>query len=184
MNRETFKLIASIVPLVAFFLAYKFLGIIPATLTLVVSSCLALLAEYLYLKEKPSTASLLSCVALVFFGSMTYFMQDATYIKMKPTVIYLIFAAILFFSSATSKNLAAKLMSKISPDLKLSAKKLDMYCGFSFVICALSNEFVWRNFEESTWINFKIFILPIMIFIMVGLSAFLSAKRNLKSRNV
>ena len=169
------KSILEFVPLVTFFLAYyyfpnpkNFTGeelsvekIIFATKVFVPILLFASFLSYLILRTI-SKMSLITALLVIFFGALTIWFRDPTFIKMKPTIIYLSFASILIIGLMRNKSLLQSLMgSTLALEEKgwiLLTKRIIIF----FISLAFLNELVWRYFGQDQWVNFKTFGMPIL----------------------
>ena len=97
------KSLIEIIPLILFFIANAKYGIIVATKIFVITTLIALIASYLYLK-KISTPLLITSFLVLIFGGLTIFFKDPTFIKLKPTIVYLLFSSFLFLGLKLKKN--------------------------------------------------------------------------------
>jgi intracellular septation protein len=160
MNTYLQKL-CELVPLVLFFAFYKAFDIFAATAVMVVTSIISLLI-ILWIEKRISHILLFSAVISIISGIVTLYSKDATYIKMKPTVLYIIFALGLLVSKTLGKDF---LQMALGHAFEMPKDKWwQLTCSFSlfFVSLAVLNEFVWRNFPEEVWVNFKVFgIIPL-----------------------
>jgi intracellular septation protein len=96
-------------------------------------------------------------VLVVVFGGLTLWFHDATFIKMKPTIIYLMFAGILFFGLVTGRPTLQTLLEAAYPGLSpLGWRKLTRNWAVFFVFMAVLNEAVWRNTSWDFWVGFKL----------------------------
>jgi len=157
------KLLIELAPLVAFFAAYGRAGIYWATGVLMVATVVSLLASWRLL-GKISAMPVVTAVLVVVFGGLTFALDDPRFIKMKPTMIYILFALVLVIGVAMGKS-PLKLMLGEAFSLTPEGWKVLTYrwLGF-FLFLAILNEIVWRNFSESTWVSFKAFgILPLTL---------------------
>ncbi|RTL73238.1 MAG: septation protein A [Hyphomicrobiales bacterium] len=155
------KLLVELGPLVAFFAAYGRAGIYWATGILMIATVVALIASWRML-GRISPVPVITAVLVVVFGGLTFLLDDPSFIKMKPTMINLIFAGALIVGAAIGKS-PLKLMLGEAFRLKPEGWRILSYrwAAFFFVL-AVANEYVWRNFSEATWVNFKVFgILPL-----------------------
>jgi len=99
----------------------------------------------------------LTAVFVMFFGGLTIYLQDETFIKMKPTVVYLLFAAILLAGLALKRTFLKMLMGEMFTLTDQGWLKLTYRWAGFFVAMALLNEVVWRNVSTDTWVSFKVF---------------------------
>jgi intracellular septation protein len=177
MNNKL-KMILDIAPLAVFFVVYKLLGIREATAALTVLTLLSLAITY-YKTKKIAIAPLVTGVLVVIFGSLTIYMDDDYFIKIKPTLVNLIFASILLGGLARKKSLLRHVMeSALSLDER-GWQILTMRYGWFFVFLAGLNEVIWRNFSTDFWVNFKVFGMFSITIIFTLLQARLIAKHSI-----
>jgi intracellular septation protein len=151
------KLLIEFGPLVVFFATYKFANIFLATLWMVIATASCLLISYL-VDKKISMVLLISGFILLISGSITLLTGDSMYIKMKPTLVYIIFCIILWIGAR--KNEKPFISYVLGSAFKMEDSHwivLSRRFAFYFFIMAVANEIVWRNFSESFWVNFKVF---------------------------
>ena len=161
------QMIADYVPLVVFFISYKFFDIFTATASLIVTSSIAVL--YVYLKEKRVAILPTVTAGLVLvFGSLTLILQDENLIKLKSTIIMCLFALILI-GSAILKKPVLKFVFKDYIQLTADGwQKLSWHYGAVFALIAVLNEFVRRTQTTDMWVNFKVFGITV-IFVIFGI---------------
>lgn len=166
-NESIAKFFYDYLPIIVFFTCYKFSNtpnpLITATIYMVVTTFIALIISYLLTKKIPMVA-LVSGIVLAVFGGLTILLQDETFIKIKPTIVNLLFATILLYGFFTKKAFLSYLLGeqvKISHQawLTLSAR----WACF-FICLALLNEVVWRSFPTDFWVQFKVFgMMPLSL---------------------
>ena len=142
-------------PLVIFFVAYNRYDMFVATAAFMVAIAAAVAASWLLTRHVP--AMLWFTAALVgVFGALTLWLKDETFIKMKPTAVYLIFAAILFFGILTGRNYLKNLFEKAFNGLTETGwNTLAVRWAWFFVAMAVANEIAWRGFSTDIWVHFK-----------------------------
>lgn len=120
---------------------------------------------YARLVQKRAAPMLLFTGAVVLvFGGLTFILRDPTFIKLKPTIIYLFYAAIIFGGFLFGRNLWKSLFAGTLTLPDRIWKILAIRWGLFFVFMAGVNEIVWRNFSEAFWANFKLFgFFPLLI---------------------
>lgn len=157
------KLLIDLGPLLVFFLAYAKAGIFWATGALMAATLVALVLSRVLLKRF-ALAPAVTAVLVVVFGGLTFLLDDPSFIKVKPTIINLLFAGILGFGVVTGRPLLKMFMGEALRLTDEGWRKMTLrWVGFFLVMAAL-NEIVWRNFSEAAWVNFKVFgILPLTI---------------------
>lgn len=150
------KLILDILPLGVFFLGFKWLGVYSATALLLAVTLLVLTVRYVY-ERRIALSPLITAIMVVIFGGLTLWLHDERFIKIKPTIIYLIFAALLFAGCAFRKSLLKPLLGDA---LRLSDRGwqlLALRWGLFFLLLAALNEYVRRYYSTDTWVHFKVF---------------------------
>ncbi len=134
-----------------------------ATAVLVVASVITLgLSRILF--GKIPIMPMVTTALVVFFGGLTLALQDKTFIKMKPTIVYLLFAITLIIGLYLKKPLIKYVLGQAIQLSDTGWTALTIrWIGF-FIAMAFINELVWRNFSESVWVNFKVFgALPLTL---------------------
>ena len=164
MNRTIIKFAADFGPLLIFFIIYfnnendLKLAIPP----FIIATLISLIIIYLLEKRIPMVP-LLSGVLITFFGGLTLYFDNKIFFYMKPTIINLFFAMVLFFGKFFTQKPLLKIFFQNAFDLEdIGWKKLNYrWIGF-FIFVAMLNEIVWRTQTEVFWVNFKVWgLLPI-----------------------
>jgi len=106
----------------------------------------------------------LTLVLVVVFGGLTVWLNDETFFKMKPTIIYAMFAAILGFGLLRGQSYLAALMGQLMPMRHEGWMALTRRMALFFAVLAVLNEGVWRLMSTDAWVNFKTFGLPLALF--------------------
>ena len=136
-----------------------------------IATAISLIASRILLKRIPLMPLVTGAFVLI-FGSLTIYLRDPTFIKIKPTVLYLLFACTLagglFFRKLLLKMLLSEALQMRDEGWRLLTLR---WIGF-FLFLAVANEIVWRNFSEATWVSFKSFgAMPLtFLFMMAQLS--------------
>ena len=164
MNRPIIKFIADFGPLVIFFTIY-FNGendLKTAIPPFVIATLVALVVIY-FLEKKISMVPLTSGILITLFGGLTIYFDNKVFFYMKPTIINLLFAGILFFGKYVTKKPLLKIFFQNAINLENEGwKKLSYRWILFFIFIAILNEIVWRTQSETFWVNFKVWgLLPI-----------------------
>lgn len=151
------KLALDFAPLAVFFAAYKFGDVMLATLALMVATCLSM--GIIYLKERTlALAPLISGGVVMVMGGLSVLLQDEHFIKIKPTIVNLAFAAILLGGVVFAKRGLLKHVLDVAFQLTDEGwRVLSRRWGLFFLFLAGLNECIWRNFSTDFWVNFKVF---------------------------
>ncbi len=100
---------------------------------------------------------LMTAVLVVVFGGLTFWLNDPRFIKIKPTIINLLFAGVLFFGLLTGRPLLKLLLGEAFNLTEEGWRRLSFRWALFFLGLAALNELVWRSFSETVWVNFKVF---------------------------
>jgi intracellular septation protein len=163
MNPQLRKLALDLGPLVLFFGVFQFFGIFVATAVFIPAILIALGLGW-YLERKLSPMAIVTAVMVVFFGGLTLYLKNDVFLKMKPTAIYLMFAAALLGGLAFNR-LFIKYALAFEFELPESVwRALTWRWGLFFLGLAGLNEIVWRNSTTAHWVIFKVWIiLPLLV---------------------
>ena len=143
-------------PLAAFFVVYFGWGLMPATATLIVVTLVGVLLSLAIARRLP-VMPLVTAVVVCVFGGLTLWFNDPRFIKMKPTIVQLFFALVLFGGLAFGRPLLSPLMGHAWPMDHDGWRKLTFRFACFFVAMAALNELVWRTQSEEFWVTFKVF---------------------------
>ena len=150
------KLLIEFGPLAAFGITYFAAGIFWATGVVMVTSVLALAASWSQF-GRLLPVPLMTAVLVVVFGGLTFWLNDPRFIKIKPTIINLLFAGLLLFGLMTGRPLLKLLLGEAFKLTEEGWRKLSIRWALFFLGLAALNELVWRSFSEAVWVNFKVF---------------------------
>ena len=182
MNRPIIKFTADFGPLLIFFIIYlnNENDLKVAIPPFIVATLIALIVIY-FLEKRIPMVPLISGILITFFGGLTLYFDNKIFFYMKPTIINILFAAVLFFGRYfTQKPLLKKIFQNAFELEDEGWKKLNYrWIGF-FLFIAILNEIVWRTQSEAFWVNFKVWgMLPIS-FLFVASQVPLINKYKLK----
>ena len=158
------KLLTEIGPLAVFFIGNAKFGIFYATAAFMLATALVIPISW-KMEGKMPIMPIVIGIFVVFFGSLTLLLQDETFIKLKPTIVNLVFAAALIICRlGFNINLLKIIFDKAFNLTDRGWKLLNIRWSLFFIFLAILNEFVWRNYSTDTWVTFKLFgIMPITI---------------------
>ena len=166
MPRSIIKFFADFGPLLIFFIIYfnNENDLKVAIPPFIIATLIALITVY-FLEKKIPMVPLVSGVLITLFGGLTLYFDNKIFFYMKPTIINVLFAAVLFFGKYFTKKPLLKIFFQNALNLEDEGwKKLNYrWIGF-FIFIAILNEIVWRTQSEVFWVNFKVWgLLPITI---------------------
>jgi intracellular septation protein len=162
------KLLLELGPLALFFAVYSRLGIFAATGVLMAGVVVTLGVSYAMLKRFP-VMPLVTAVIVLIFGSLTLFFHDETLIKIKPTALYLLFAAALFAGLALKRPILKILFDGALHVTEEGWRILTWRWAFFFLALAALNEIVWRTQTTDMWVKFKTFgFLPLTLLFAIA----------------
>lgn len=165
------KLISEIAPLLAFFIGYFYGGSIEsATLYMLVTS-VTCVSVYYFVEYKLPVSTLVSSGVLLVSASISLLTGNPVFIKIKPTILYIIFGVSFLYSALKNKSFMKYMLSHFIQLEDRIWNILSYRVALFFLFMAVINEIVWRNFPEGTWVKFKVFgALPVTIlFILLQL---------------
>ena len=155
------KLLIDIGPLAVFFIFYTRSDLKSAILPFMIATIIAVLLSYIIEKKIPMMPTVGAIIILI-FGGLTIYFDNETFFKMKPTIINLLFAGILYGGHILNTPLLQYLLGgtlKLQDEGWLILTKRWIYF---FIALAILNEIIWRTQSTDIWVNFKVFgILPI-----------------------
>jgi intracellular septation protein len=176
------QLLFDFLPVIAFFVAYKLADIYVATLVIIVATVVQV-SIYWLRTRRINPMHLVSAGLVLVFGSLTLAVHDPVFIMWKPTIVNWLFAAAFVASQWRmfgGRPLVQRLMTSADAKLNLEPalwRRLNLvWVGF-FVLMGAANVAVFRNFDESTWVNFKLFGMLGLTFAFIIAQGFWIASR-------
>jgi len=164
------KLVLDLGPLVLFFVANSRFGIFAATATFMAAVLAALAVSYAMTRHLPIMPVVTAIIVLV-FGGLTLILHDATFIKVKPTIIYALFGAVLLGGLYFNKPLLGTVFDSLFHLTEEGWRKLTWRWTIFFFALAVLNEIVWRNTSTNVWVDFKVFGVMPLTFVFAALQA-------------
>ncbi len=156
MNPQLRRSLLDFGPLLLFFIAYRLFDLFVATGTIMVTAVAAVVVGYV-LDRKLHPLPLVTAIIVVIFGGLTLYLNDKMFIKIKPTMIYGLFAVVLlgglWFKRPFIKTIFG---TALELDEKSWRSLTIRFAGF-FGGMAILNELIWRHFSEKAWVNFHVF---------------------------
>jgi len=150
------KPVTDYAPLAIFLLAYLTWGLIPATVALMVTTAAGITASLLATRRVP-VMPLVTAVIVGIFGGLTLWLNDETFIKMKPTIVEALFSVVLFGGLAVGRPLLKPLFGAAWRLDEAGWRRLTLRFACFFAAMAALNEIVWRTQSTDFWVAFKVF---------------------------
>src|ERR1700758_3386056 len=156
-----FKLATELGPLLVFFVANAKFHLFVATGAFVV----AMITSYVVTRHVPVMTLVTGAIVIV-FGTLTLALHDETFIKVKPTIIYGLFAATLGGGLLFGRSFIAVMFDQMFNLTPQGWRLLTLRWAMFFFAMAILNEAIWRTQTTDFWVNFKAFgVIPLtMIF--------------------
>jgi intracellular septation protein len=174
------KLALEVGPIAVFFLAYRLAPVpegIPdaerqlqqilfSTAVFVPTILVSLAVSWLLTRHLPRMA-VITAIVVTIFGGLTLILRDDTFVKMKPTILYGLFAGILGFGLLRGQSYLKYLLDEMIPMRDAGWLKFTQRFVVFYLILAVANEVVWRSWGTDTWVNFRTFVLPAANFLFI-----------------
>jgi intracellular septation protein len=143
-------------------------GIFVATAVFMVAIVIALIVSYALTRHLPMMPLVTAVIVLV-FGSLTLVLHDELFIKVKPTLIYLLFGGVLLGGLAFGKSLLGIVFDSVFHLTEEGWRKLTLRWALFFLGLAVLNEIVWRTQSTDFWVGFKVFGVVPLTFLFAAL---------------
>ena len=153
-------------PLVAFFAAYVLSDLITATAALMIATAAALALSYAVSRQVP-VMPLVTAGVVGVFGGLTLWLNDETFIKLKPTIVQGLIAAVLLGGLACRRSLLKPVLGAAWQMKDEGWNRLTFRFGLFFAAMALLNELVWRTQSTDFWVSFKVFGIMGLTFLFI-----------------
>src|SRR2546421_4231970 len=150
-------------------------GIFVATAVFMVAVVLALAVSYALTRHLPAMPLITAAIVLV-FGSLTLLLHDEHFIKVKPTIIYVLFGVVLLSGLALGKPLLGTVFDSVFHLTEEGWRKLTLRWALFFFALAILNEIVWRTQSTDVWVSFKVFGVVPLTFLFAALQFPLMSK--------
>jgi intracellular septation protein len=175
--RSSMQFVVDLLPVIAFFIAYKLAGIYIATAVLIVGVLVQTLVSWIRFR-KVSPMLLTTAGLVLLFGGLTLYLHDATFIKWKPTIVNWLFAVVFLASHFVRGPTVIQRM--LGENVTLAAADwtwLSVAWVAFFVLSGGLNLYVAYNYPEATWVNFKLFGLMGLTLLFAVAQGFWIARR-------
>ncbi|MCK8465312.1 septation protein IspZ [Aliiroseovarius sp. S1339] len=172
----TFRAALEYGPIILFFAAYTLLkdrtftvggtdysGFVAVTAMFIPVLALATLALW-KITGHLSKMQIMTLVLVIGFGGLSIWFNDERFFKMKPTMIYLLFAGLLGFGLMRGTSYLEAVMDRALPLEREGWMVLTKRLALFFLVLAVANEVIWRTMSTDAWVNFKTFGLPLAMF--------------------
>tara|TARA_B110000438_G_C15383433_1_gene465802 strand:- start:50 stop:598 length:549 start_codon:yes stop_codon:yes gene_type:complete len=182
MHRPIIKFAADFGPLLIFFTIYfkSENDLKVAIPPFIIATLIALIVIY-FLEKRIPMVPLMGCIIITLFGGLTLYFDNKIFFYMKPTIINILFALILYFGKYFTKKPLLKIFFQTTMNLEDEGwKKLNNRWIYFFIFVAILNEFVWRTQSEVFWVNFKVWGLIPISFIFAASQIPIINKHKLK----
>lgn len=170
-DKPLLKLLYELGPLIVFFTTNAYAGIFWATGIFMAATAISLALSRMSFGRLP-VMPLVTAVFVLVFGGLTLVLQDELFIKLKPTIINSLFAAVALGGLACNWIVWKTLFGEVFALTDAGWRVLQFRWGCFFIVLAILNEIVWRNYSTDTWVSFKVFgIMPLTLvfaFLQIG----------------
>ena len=166
-------------PTIAFFVVYlwikdetfsfagtEYSGFIVAAL-LLIPLLLGAMAVLWILTRKISRMQVFTAFMVIFFGGLTAWFNDETFFKMKTTIVYGFFAAVLGFGLLRGRSFLEYVMGEFLPMQMEGWMIFTRRIAWMFLALAIANEVIWRTMSEATWVTLETFAFPAALIVFM-----------------
>ncbi|MBE2894049.1 septation protein A [Spirabiliibacterium falconis] len=151
------KQLIEFIPLILFFIAYKIYGVQISAVVLIIATLIQLIVLKIYFGKIEKSQKIMA-IAVVFFGLLTVYFNDLTFLKWKVTVVYAIFATALLISQYVfHKPLIKLLLAKELQLPDLIWARINLGWAIFFLLCMGLNIIISQYMSDDAWYNFKVF---------------------------
>jgi intracellular septation protein len=151
------KMLIDFGPLLLFFGTNYLYSDLMLSVKILVAATLVSLALSWHIERRVSLMAAIGCAALVFFASLTLYFDNELFIKIKPTVLTLLFAALIAGGRLLGRNPLAAIIGKQIDLTSQGWHAISWLWVAMFTTSAVANELAWRTLSTDDWITFKVF---------------------------
>lgn len=163
LRPQLLKLVLELGPLVIFFVVNARADIFAATAWFMGAMVISLVLSKLIMK-RIAIMPLVTGVVVLVFGGLTLYLQDDTFIKMKPTIVNVLFGGVLLGGMVFGQSLLKYVFGEVYKLQERGWWLMTLRWGVFFFVLAILNEVVWRNFTTDQWVAFKVWgIMPLTL---------------------
>ncbi len=175
---NTMQILIDFLPIIVFFVTYQIAGVYAATGALMVAMAIQIAIQW-FRQRTVNKMLLISGVLVGFFGGITLILRDPIFIQWKPTIVNWLFAAAFLGSRFIGdKTLTERMMGQAVELDKTMWRQLNLMWVANFTFLGIANLYVVYNYDEATWVNFKLFGMLGLILLMAVAQAFWIAVRT------
>jgi len=161
-------------PLLLFFVVNSMAEIFTATAAFMIAMCAAIAAGYV-IERRISPVAMITGALVLVFGGLTLWLSNDLFIKIKPTILYVMFAAVLVGGLFADRLLIKYVLGQSVRLPEPAWRSLTWRWSIFFISLAFANEMIWRNFSTNTWVAFKVWIvLPLTLLFALSQTPFIA----------
>ena len=169
-----FKMALDLGPLLIFFAANALSDIFTATAVFMIAITLSMALTFA-IERKVSPMPVLTCALVLIFGGLTLWLSNENFIKIKPTILYSMFAAVLVGGLAFNRLFIKYLLGQTMQLADPAWRALTWRWSVFFLMLAIVNEIVWRNTSTDTWVAFKVWgVFPLTLLFALSQTPFIA----------
>ena len=174
------KLLLDLGPLVVFFATNYITGDFMLAVGLLVAATVVALAAGWMLERRISMMAQFGCVAVAFFGGLSLYFDNELFIKIKPTVLTVLLAAVIAGGRLLGRNPLGLLMGTQLRMRDAGWRALSWLWVAMFLTTALANEIAWRSLSTDDWVTFKVFGITAISLLFAVLSVPVMTKHQIE----
>ena len=151
------RMLLDLGPLVVFFAVNYMTGEFMLAVNVLVGTTIVALAAGWMLERRVSMMALVGCVAVAFFGGLSVYFDNDLFIKIKPTVLTVLLAAVIAGGRLIGRNPLGAIMGAQLRMSDAGWRAISWLWVAMFLTTALANEIAWRTMSTDDWVTFKVF---------------------------
>ena len=161
------RILVDFLPIIVFFVTYKYAGVYAATGAIMIAMALQISFQW-FRDKKVNKMLLISAILVSIFGGITLLVRDPIFIQWKPTVVNWLFALAFFGSRYIGNKTKTEKMMGQAVELETKIwRQLNLMWVGNFTFLGAANLYVIYNYDEATWVNFKLFGMLGLTILMV-----------------
>ena len=174
------KMLLDMGPLVIFFITNYLTEDIMLAIGVLIGTTIVALAAGWMLERRLSMMALFGCIAVAFFGGLSLYFDNELFIKIKPTVLTCLLAALIAGGRLLGRNPLGAIMGSQLKMTDAGWRAISWLWVAMFLSTALANEIAWRMLSTNDWVTFKVFGITAISLVFTVISVPVMTKHQIE----